>query len=264
MCKKILEKEPEAFVYLGSRDAGRGEKAVADIKSELGAGAEERIVCLPLDVTSDESVAAAAAAVEAPLYGIVNNAGVGFGLPIADTLAVNLFGSRRVSEAFIPLLDQAAGRVVNIASASGPMFVAGCGSGNKLATQLSDLDAMPSSFEELEAAVNEAYPPGCPDYDGASYGLSKACLTAYTVQLARRFPALRVNAVTPGFIDTDITKGMGARNPPEKGTIAPYFCLFEDVPFDPENGVNGRYYGSDSVRSPLDRYRGPGDPPYDP
>ena len=55
---------------------------------------------------------------------------------------------------------------------------------------------------------------------------------------------------------------MGATNPPEKGTIAPYFCLFGDVPFGPE--VNGRYYGSDGVRSPLDRYRGPGDPAYDP
>ena len=32
-----------------------------------------------------------------------------------------------MSEAFVPLLDEADGRVVNIASASGPMFVNGCG-----------------------------------------------------------------------------------------------------------------------------------------
>lgn len=25
---------------------------------------------------------------------------------------------------------------------------------------------------------------------------------------------------------------------------------------------SGRYYGSDGLRSPLDRYRSPGDPPY--
>ena len=31
-----------------------------------------------------------------------------------------------MSEAFVPLLDEADGRVVNIASASGPMFVNGC------------------------------------------------------------------------------------------------------------------------------------------
>jgi hypothetical protein len=31
----------------------------------------------------------------------------------------------------------------------------------------------------------------------------------------------------------------------------------EDIP-------TGRYYGSDAIRSPLDVYRGPGDPPYEP
>jgi hypothetical protein len=42
--------------------------------------------------------------------------------------------------------------------------------------------------------------------------------------------------------------------------VAPLFLLFGDVP-NPE--VNqGRYYGSDAVRSPIDVYRGPGDPPY--
>ena len=50
---------------------------------------------------------------------------------------------------------------------------------------------------------------------------------------------------------------MGATNPPEKGTVAPIFCLLE-----PSLG-SGKYYGSDAVRSPLDRYRGPGDPPYE-
>ena len=44
--------------------------------------------------------------------------------------------------------------------------------------------------------------------------------------------------------------------PPEKGTVAPLFCLFGDV-------TPGWYYGSDAVRSPIDRYRGPGDPPFE-
>jgi len=52
--------------------------------------------------------------------------------------------------------------------------------------------------------------------------------------------------------------GMGATNKPEKGTLAPLYCLMEN-----ENLTTGCYYGSDGVRSPLDRYRGPGDPPYE-
>ena len=54
------------------------------------------------------------------------------------------------------------------------------------------------------------------------------------------------------------TAGMGATKRPEDSNchVAPLFLLFGD----PEG--NGRYYGSDGVRSPLDCYRGPGDPPY--
>jgi hypothetical protein len=44
--------------------------------------------------------------------------------------------------------------------------------------------------------------------------------------------------------------------PPAAGARAAMFLLFGD----PEG--NGRYYGSDAQRSPLDRYRSPGDPPY--
>ncbi len=58
---------------------------------------------------------------------------------------------------------------------------------------------------------------------------------------------------------TDLTRGMGATKTPEQSQchVAPLFLLFgDDVP------STGWYFGSDAVRSPLDRYRGPGDPPY--
>ena len=84
-----------------------------------------RLETLALDVTSPQSVEAAAATVVAPLFGLVNNAGVGFGLPPSENLEVNLYGMKRCSDAFVPLIDAfGGGRVVNIASASGPNFVA--------------------------------------------------------------------------------------------------------------------------------------------
>jgi carbonyl reductase 1 len=43
---------------------------------------------------------------------------------------------------------------------------------------------------------------------------------------------------------------------PEAATKAPLFLLFAELT------GNGCYDGSDAVRSPLDRYRAPGDPPY--
>lgn len=62
-----------------------------------------------------------------------------------------------------------------------------------------------------------------------------------------------------GYVLTDLTKGMGASKTPEESNchVAPLHLIFGD-----EIEGNGRYYGSDAVRSPLDRYRGPGDPPY--
>ena len=74
---KLLATEHGCSVLLGSRTKSKGEKAVADIK-KLAPNASVELV--EIDVSSDESVSAAAAAVKAKgvtLYGLVNNAGVG-------------------------------------------------------------------------------------------------------------------------------------------------------------------------------------------
>ena len=178
------------------------------------------------------------------------------------------WGCARVCEALFPLLDPTSGRIVNITSASGPNFVNGCGP----ARQKFFVDPNVTGAQ-LQAFIDE-----CLAIDGADgfraaglsagepYGLSKACANTYTVLLAREHPKLRINACTPGFIATDLTKpyasGSGktpeemGMKPPSAGARAPMFLLFGD----PEG--NGRYYGSDAQRSPLDRYRSPGSPPY--
>ncbi len=38
------------------------------------------------------------------------------------------------------------------------------------------------------------------DNDMFDYGLSKACLTAYTLMLAKQHPELIVSACTPGYV----------------------------------------------------------------
>jgi len=78
--------------------------------------------------------------------------------------------------------------------------------------------------------------------------------------LAKQHPDLIINAVTPGYIDTDMTRGMGASNPPSKGAVPPVWLLMDE---QLEHVPTGRYYGSDCQRSPLDVYRGPGDPVYE-
>jgi NAD(P)-dependent dehydrogenase (short-subunit alcohol dehydrogenase family) len=85
-----------------------------------------------VDVTDEASIAAAAHSVaqavgEAGLAGLVNNAGVGVPGPIELIAAndlrrqfeINVFGQVLVTQAFLPLIRQAQGRIINIGSVGG-------------------------------------------------------------------------------------------------------------------------------------------------
>lgn len=259
LCEQILKCYSDTFVYLGSRDAQRGREAVASIIDTVKGDSSSRIEFLELDVSDQASVIVAVAKVgqthpKGSLYGIVNNAGLGFGRDTAEVCGVNYFGAKNVTMAFLPLLNQDSGRVVNISSASGPMFV------SQLPPAQQSLFTDPGvTMNMIESLIQEAIESKCYEdkYDNKTYGFSKACLNVQTRDFAELYPSLIINACTPGFILTDMTKNMGATNPPEMGTVAPLHLLFEET-------ASGQYFGSDALRSPMDRYRSPGDPPYVP
>ena len=273
IAERILEEAGDSFVFLGARDPGRGAAAAEALRQAAPENAN-RVEFVALDVSSDDSVARAAdevrrACAGEPLYGLVNNAGIGFGASaLADVLNVNTRGIQRVCNAFLPLLADG-GRVVNITSASGPNYVAGCSAEYRAfftnsAVTWAEIDALMTECEAItgDAAAFAAKGLG----DGVPYGLSKACANALTLHLARETPRLSINACTPGFIATDLTQGYidgSGKSPAELGMKTPregadsaIFLLFGE----PEG--SGHYYGSDAKRSPLDRYRAPGSPPY--
>jgi NAD(P)-dependent dehydrogenase (short-subunit alcohol dehydrogenase family) len=107
-----------------------GVRREEDAESLRGAGSE-RIVPLLLDVTDPDQVAAAATRVEAEgeggLDGLVNNAGVAIPAPLETIpvedfrrqIEVNLIAQVAVTQALLPAIRRAHGRVVFIASIGG-------------------------------------------------------------------------------------------------------------------------------------------------
>jgi len=173
-------------VYLGSRDAERGRQAAAQLGARL----------VVLDVTDDESVAAAAKTIAASggLDVLVNNAGIeqyaadGSVIGAAEVTAgvmravfeTNVFGVVRVTHAFLPLLQRSAAPVVvNVSSGL--------------------------------ASISRMASPGAPGvpYPGVAYPASKAAVNMITVRYARAFPAIRINAVEPGYTATDLNRHAG-------------------------------------------------------
>jgi NAD(P)-dependent dehydrogenase (short-subunit alcohol dehydrogenase family) len=151
-----------------------------------------------LDVTDDVSVDAAAKAIEAGggLDVLINNAGIegrdadnnviGAANVTADmmrhTFETNVFGTVRVTRAFLPLLQcSAAPVVVNLSSGLASL------------TRVSDADT-----------PTYAYP-------GVAYPASKTAVNMITVQYAKAFPNMRINAVEPGFTKTDLNGNTGVQ-----------------------------------------------------
>lgn len=270
---RILEETNDTFLFLGSRDLARGEDAAMKL-SDADADRAGRIQVVELDVSDDDSVQRAGQDVrntcaDSGLYGIVNNAGIGLGSnDLSEVINVNTVGIRRVCNAFIPLLTDD-GRIVNITSAAGPNFVSKCNPEMQQFFTNADI-----SWKEIDAMIS-----GCISIagdtaafsskglaDGSPYGLSKALANCFTVYLAHEHPNLIINACTPGYIASDLTLRSESdrnKNPEELGMKSPregansaMFLLFGDP------AGSGHYYGSDAKRSPLDRYRAPGSPPY--
>lgn len=111
-------------VFAGVRNLQAGEA----LQAKEGAA----IIPLQLDVTDDESIKRAADTVRqrvggAGLAGLINNAGIAIGSPLEviplsqlrKQLEVNVIGQIAVTQAFLPLLRQAHGRIVNMGSIAG-------------------------------------------------------------------------------------------------------------------------------------------------
>lgn len=251
---KQLAVDHNCHVFLTARNIERGETAASKIMDAGGS-----VDFIPLDTSNPESIAEAAKTTaqklasqnpDEKLYGIVNNAGIGLNTGMTgDIIRTNLYGPKLVCENFMDLLDPNMGRIVNLGSGSGPMYVQGC------SVEDQKVLCSPESVTLTWDWIEEHWKRKLNGSD--AYGLSKALLACYTGILAREHPNIKSSAVSPGFINTQMTSGWGASKSPEQGTLPILHCLFNDLE------GNGWYYGSDALRSPYHFMRSPGEPVYD-
>jgi NAD(P)-dependent dehydrogenase (short-subunit alcohol dehydrogenase family) len=135
---------------------------------------DARVTPLTLDVTSAAQIQEAAGTVSS-LDILINNAGIGLSDDLSDRaalerhLAVNLFGTHSVTQAFLPHLTRSRGAIVNILSLNA----------------LAPLPLIPA------------------------YSVSKAAAFSLTQSLRALLAGrgVRVHAVVPGPVDTDMTRG---------------------------------------------------------
>ena len=178
-------------VWMGARDAARGQQAADALGGRF----------VQLDVTSDASVAGAAETVAAAggLDVLINNAGISgphsqaAELTAEDALAVygtNVVSIVRMISAFVPILRaSSAPAIVNVTSGLGSF-------------------ALVHDPGRIESKINAPL-----------YTSSKSAVTMLTVQYARAFPEMRINAADPGYTATDFNGNNGTQTVQE-GTDA--------------------------------------------
>lgn len=118
----------------------RSDSAAEALERDLAADANGRLRTLRLDVTHPEQIRSAVTTVEAAvgergLWGLFNNAGIAVAGPIECTpvdelrrqFEVNVFGQVAMTQAFLPLLRRARGRILNTGSIAGFGTVPGLG-----------------------------------------------------------------------------------------------------------------------------------------
>lgn len=208
-------------VWIGSRNPANGERAA----EALGSGAK----AVQLDVTDEDSVAAAAARV-GELDILVNNAGVNPGNEgIADTTVehlrlaydTNVFGLIAVTQAFLPALGRSLHpRIVNVSSGTGSLTWNG-GPNPQF------------DWERVQGG-------------GLAYRSSKTAVNAVTLLTAQALgEKFKVNALAPGLRLTNLLPGMTVGgDPAEAATGAVRLALL------PDDGPTGSLWSWDGTRAP--------------
>lgn len=155
-------------------------------------------------------------------------------------LQTNYYGTKRVTEALLPLLQSSSdGRIVNVSSNFGLLSLF---RNEELKQELNDVERLTEErLDELLAMFLQDFEAGAAEARGwpaefSAYKVAKAAMNAYSRILAKRHPELRLNCAHPGYVRTDITRNSGILTPEEGARNVVKVALL------PEDGPTGVYF----------------------
>uniref|UniRef100_A0A0N5A2J5 Carbonyl reductase n=1 Tax=Parastrongyloides trichosuri TaxID=131310 RepID=A0A0N5A2J5_PARTI len=241
--RNLLKIVKESTIFLTSRDEGRGKESYDNVLSEVGTlkDGSVNLKYHQLDITEEESCKKFVDYLkneDIKIDVLINNAGFAFNndatepplIQAKETIGINYYGTKRISNYLIPLISDG-GRIVNICSMCGKM--PGYFSQDKI-----DLFKSETFTEKDIDDFVENYISSCdPDertfngYPCSAYRVSKVAEIALTVLHNRQLQDrnIRVIACCPGYVSTDMTNHKGPLTVDE-GTKTPLYCaLDEDV-----------------------------------
>jgi len=227
------------YIFLGSRDEERGKRAVDELAPYLTRG--NKIILCPLDITSSSSIEGAVQAIQDICQGqldvLINNAAICFNdstlygtrqhTPFAEqadlTIQTNFYGTLRVTQAIIPLLQKSdSPRIINMAGSAGGLnclqseYLIDCFTNPYL--ELNDLIGL---MKEFVSDVENGGIHGLNGWPESPYAASTLGVIAMTKVLARNYKGIMINSVDPGWCATDQNNWQGML-PAGEGAIVPY------------------------------------------
>ncbi|XP_052170720.1 (+)-neomenthol dehydrogenase-like isoform X11 [Diospyros lotus] len=268
------------LVVLTARDEKKGLEAVEKLK---GCGLSDLVFFHQLDVVDPSSVASLVDFIKTKfgrLDILVNNAGIGglimdwevlrsamakggpetlihdHGIGVMtqtyemaeECLQTNYYGSKRMIEAFIPLLKLSVSpRIVNVSSGSGRLQNI---PGEWVRTVLNDVESL--TEERIDELINDEFlqdfKAGSLETRGwpavfSAYTMSKAAMNAYTRILAKKNSGFRINCACPGYVKTDINGSTGHRSVEEGAECLVKLALL------PDDGPTGLFFSMGEVSS---------------
>ncbi|KAJ0171027.1 hypothetical protein K1T71_013226 [Dendrolimus kikuchii] len=236
LCKRF-----DGVVYLTSRDEERGKTAVAELNKEgLSPNYHQ------LDVTDKKSLENFRDYIKSKYDGIdvlVNNAAIAFkgssrepvNVQAEQTLFVNYFSLVSTCEILFPIIKNG-GRVVNLSSSCGHLSrIPNEELRNKLKSPTLTVEELSELMQQYIDAAKQGTHSAM--WGNSSYVVSKVGVSALTKIQQRMLNDrdIKVNAVHPGYVDTDMTSHRGPLTI-DQGASAPLFLAL-----DAPDTVKGEY-----------------------